>query len=268
MDIDAVADHLYGLPPDEFTAARDQAARDATDADTRKAVKALRKPTAAAHAVNALVRNRTDDIDALLALGEDMRAAMGGDPDEVRRLTAERRNLIGDLVDPDLPTATQQDVTATLEAATADPQLAAAVRSGRLVKPLRYAGFGAMPDLDDAIATPLSATAGKRAAKKTASTPARSGPTKTTPAKAATKKPSEPSQPSPDLTAARERCLDLAGKADDAQRRYEIAVRAATEARRLLEEAEAERAAAHKAARAAHAEAEKARREVGRLERS
>ena len=35
-----------------------------------------------------------------------------------------------------------------------------------------------------------------------------------------------------------------------------------------LEQAEKERAEAHKAARAAHAEAEKARREVGRLERS
>jgi len=246
VDIDEVADLLYGLPPEEFTAARDQAAKDTTDADTRKAVKALRKPTAAAHAVNVLVRDRTDDIDALLALGENMRAAMGGDPTDVRRLTAERRILIADLVDPDLPAATQQDVTTTLEAATADPDLGAAVRSGRLVKPLRYAGFGAMPDLDDAVATPLRAV----------------------PAKATKQKTAAPPSPSPDLDAARQRCLDLAGRADDAQRRYEVAVRAATEARRLLEEAEAERAAAHKAARAAHTEAEKARREVGRLERS
>ena len=269
VDLDEIADSLYGLAPEEFTKARDDAARDATDADLKKAVKALRRPTAAAHAVNRLTRDRTDDIDALVALGDDMRAAMGGDPQEVRRLTEQRRALIADLVDGDLPTAVQQDVTATLEAATADPELGAALRSGRLVKPLRYAGFGAMPDLDDAVATPLPAKSGvRRATRKQAVAP---------PAKKST--PKQPTPPpakqtatkaeeaAPDLTAARERCLELSGLADDAQRRYELAVRAATEARSLLDRAEKERAEAHKAARAAHKDAEQARRELGRLER-
>jgi hypothetical protein len=247
VDVDAIADRLYALPPDEFTSARDQEARNADDADIRKAVKALRKPTAAAHEVNRLTRERTDDVDALIDLGDALRAAMGGDPNEVRRLTQERRDLIAGLVDGALPAAVQQDVTATLEAATADPELGAAVRSGRLVKPLRYAGFGALPDFGDVLATPLRPA--KKAAKKP---PGKS--TKSESSKA-------------DLTAARERVLELSGAADDAQSRYEQAVKTAAEARRVLEQAEAERVEAHKAARAAHAEAEKARRDLGRLER-
>jgi len=62
--------------------------------------------------------------------------------------------------------------------------------------------------------------------------------------------------------------LELSGAADDAQRRYDEAARAVAEARKLLDRAEAERTAAHKAAREAHAQAEQARRELGRRERS
>jgi hypothetical protein len=230
VDVDEIADRLYALPPEEFTAARDQEAKQAESAYLRKAITALRKPTAAAHAVNHLVRNRTDDVDALLTLGEQLRAAMGTDAADVRRLIDERRKLIAKLVDRNLSASVQEEVTATLEAATADPDMAASVRTGRLVKPLQYVGFGsAMPTAKRDVA---------------------------------------PAEPSPDLTAARDRVLELSGIADDAQRRYEVTVANATEARRILEAAEAERAEAHKEAKAAHAEAEKARRDLGRLERS
>src|SRR6185312_4710753 len=138
MDLDSVAEDLYGLPPDEFTAARDDAVKQATDPALRKAIKALRKPTVSAHAVNQLVRERPGDIDELLDLGDQLRAAMTGDKGDVRRLTEQRRDLVGSLVAAELPAAVRDDVTATLEAATADPDLGAAVRSGRLVKPLRY----------------------------------------------------------------------------------------------------------------------------------
>ena len=237
VDVDEIADRLYALPPEEFTAARDQEAKRADSAYLRKAITALRKPTAAAHAVNRLVRDRSGDMDRLFTLGDEMRAAMGSDPSEVRRLTDERRKLISTLVDRDLSAAVQEDVSATLEAATADPELANAVRSGRLVKPLQYAGFGNLPDLSQALAT-------------------------------RSRKPAKKSEPGPDLVAAREKVLELSGIADDAQRRYETAMKNATEARQILEAAEAERAEAHKEAKAAHAEAEKARRDLGRLERS
>lgn len=263
VHLDDVADRLYALAPEEFTAARDAAAREAADGDLRKAVKALRRPTASAHAVNVLVRERGDDVAALVALGDEMRAAMGGDAAEVRRLAEERRNRIADLVDADLPTPVQQDVTATLEAATADPGLGAAVRTGRLVKPLRYAGFGAMPDLDDVVATPVRAP--KKAARDVST---KQAPKKAAAKKAPARKARKAADDEPDLAAARQHCLDLAGAADDAQRRYEQAARAATEARALLDRAEKERAEAHREARAAHQAAEKARRDLGRLERS
>src|SRR3954453_20759084 len=257
MDLDSVAEDLYGLPPDEFTAARDEAATQATDSVLKKAIKSLRKPTVSAHAVNQLVRQHPDEIDDLLDLGDELRSAMSGNKGDVRRLTEQRRDLISSLVAADLPAAVRDDVTATLEAGTADPELGAAVRSGRLVKPLRYAGFGAMPDLDDVVATPLP----RRPAKKKQTTSTKKSPAK----KSAPKK---DAKPAPDLSGLRQKVLDLAGAADDAQRRYDDAVHAAVEARKLLDHAEAERAEAHKAARAAHAAAEQARRELGRLERS
>src|SRR4051794_41158702 len=177
MDLDSVAEDLYGLPRDEFTAARDDAANQASDPTLKKAIKSLRKPTVSAHAVNELVREHPDEIDDLLDLGDELRSVMTGNKGDVRRLTEQRRDLISSLVSADLPAAVRDDVTATLEAATADPGLGAAVRSGRLVKPLRYAGFGAMPDLDDVVATPVpqrparkkqTGAAKKSAAKKSA----------------------------------------------------------------------------------------------------
>ena len=241
VGVDDIAAELYGRPPDEFTKARDAAARAATDPATGKAIKALRKPTAAAYVVNRLVRDRPGDVAELLALGEQLRTAMVTGSGDVRELAEQRRELIARLAGPDAPA----DVIATLEAATADPELAAAVRSGRLVRPLRYAGFGALPDVSTAVATPMA-----KPMREPKPAP----------------KPSSPS--AEDLDAARRRVLELAGAADDAQRRYEAAARAAVEARALLDRAEAERADAHRTARAAHAEAEKARRELGRLERS
>jgi hypothetical protein len=249
VDLDEVADRLYGLPPEEFTTARDAAAKAAPDKDLRAAVKTLRRPTAAAYAVNVLARERTGDVDALLAIGDALRRAMGRDADQVRHLSEQRRSLVTALVDRTLPANVQQDVTATLEAATADPALGAAVRSGRLVKPLRYAGFGALPDLDDAVATPPPATAPPATQRRK-------------------QPPTEPARSKPDLAPLRQRVLDLAGAADDAQRRYELAARTAEEARGLADRAEAEAAAALTAARTAHDEAEQARQELGRRERS
>src|SRR3954451_16548119 len=261
MDLDSAAEDLYGLPPEEFTAARDEVAKQAPEPALKKAIKSLRKPTVSAHAVNQLVRQHPDEIDDLLDLGDQLRSVMTGDKGDVRRLTEQRRDLISSLVVADLPAAVRDDATATLEAATADPALGAAVRSGRLVKPLRYAGFGAMPDLDDVVATPVP----QRPARRKQTTAAKKSTAKTSTAKKSAPK---EEKPAPDLSGLRQKVLDLAGAADDAQRRYDDAVHAAVEARKLLDRAEAERAEAHKAARAAHAAAEQARRELGRLERS
>jgi hypothetical protein len=270
VSIEDVADRLYALEPEEFTAARDDAAKN-TDGDERKQIKALRKPTVAAYVVNMLAREHRDDVEALVGLGEDLRRAMAGKGD-LRELSEQRRDLVRDLVHAapdaaarDLTAAVEEEVAATLEAATADPDLGAAVLSGRLVKPLRYAGFGTLPNLDDVVATPRQGGTPARAkptVKKTGPANARK---KQAPAKKATKQHDDVS--AAELTKLRTQVLDLAGAADDAQRRYEQASRAVVEARKLLEHAEKERADAHKEASAAHKEAERARRELGKVER-
>ena len=82
-----VADDLYALPPGEFTRARDERAKALRKEGKREeadAVKALRKPTVAAWALNQLARRRAKDVERLLTAGEKLRAAQeellaGGD---------------------------------------------------------------------------------------------------------------------------------------------------------------------------------------------
>jgi len=273
VTLDEVADELYGLPPEDFTAARDAVVKVAST-ETKQAVKALRKPTVAAYVVNMLARQRRDDLEALVELGDELRQAMAGKGD-IRTLGEQRRDQVRELVhgapeaaDRELTATVEEEVAATLEAATADPELGQAVLSGRLVKPLRYAGFGSLPNLDDVVATPLPAhrtAPEKRAATKP--TPTKKSAQRAAPAKKTATKNEPEGASAAELTRLRSQVLDLAGAADDAQRRYEVASKAVVEARTLLEQAEKERADAHREASAAHKEAERARRELGRLER-
>src|SRR4051794_25662743 len=126
VSIDEVAERLYALEPEEFTAARDQAAKDAEGGD-RKAIKSLRKPTVAAYVANMLARQRRDDVEALVDLGDDLREAMAGKGD-IRGLGEQRRELVrapvheaSDAAGRELTASVEEEVAATLEAATADP---------------------------------------------------------------------------------------------------------------------------------------------------
>jgi hypothetical protein len=155
-ELEDVAQRLYGLLPEDFTAARDQAARDAKangDREGAAAITALRRPSLAAWLVNALVRHRAEELEQLLALGDALRSAqLSLVGDDVRTLSRQRQQLIaavgrqaralarelGHPVSEDVG----QEVEQTLGAAMADPQIAEAVRSGRLTSPTSYAGLG------------------------------------------------------------------------------------------------------------------------------
>ncbi|MDT4935084.1 MAG: hypothetical protein QOK11_2976 [Pseudonocardiales bacterium] len=192
MDLDAAADELYGLVPDRFTARRTELAteaRSAGEADLAKEIGKLRRPTVVAWIVNALVRTHPGEIDRLLGLGDELRAAqrdLAGDA--MRELSAQRRTVVADLVGLARSEAagaghragdgTLREVQATLDAALADRNAGAAVRSGRLITALSYSGFGEV-DLSDAVAAPSArprlsvvrspakeATAGKATAGK------------------------------------------------------------------------------------------------------
>jgi len=160
-----VADELYALTPAEFTAARDERARQVRAAgqrDEAAAIKKLARPTASAWLVNQLARAAPDRMTRLYELGEELQEAqrtLAGD--RLRELSVQRRQVVHDL----LPTAADfagragqpasaavlEEVRATLEAALADAGARDAVRSGRLTKALAYAGLGEV-DLTAALA--------------------------------------------------------------------------------------------------------------------
>lgn len=168
MDLSEAVDDIYGADPADFVATRTRwvaAARETGEADLAGRIKALRKPTAAAHLLNTVARSEPGVIAALTALGERMRAAQSqGDGAALAAARPERRECIDALVAAAGRAATargagfastaQDEVSATGVAALADEQSGRALASGRLLRPLSYAGFGEV-ELDDAVATPL-----------------------------------------------------------------------------------------------------------------
>lgn len=167
-ELGAVADELYGLPAAEFTAARNAAAKSAKsagDKDLATRITALPKPSTAAWVVNQLVRRHAGDVDELLELGADMRAAEHArDADRIRSLSRER-NLRVPALARQAKTLSQElgqavsdsvegEIENTLTAALATEDFGIAVRSGRLTKALLWAGFGEMPALATLVAVP------------------------------------------------------------------------------------------------------------------
>jgi DNA repair exonuclease SbcCD ATPase subunit len=155
---DEIIHRLYEASPDGFVAARTTAvddARKAGDKDTAKRLAALKKPTVAAWVVNLLALRRPDLIDELVQLAASLREAQRGlKGDALRTLTAQRRQVVSVLVGAarDLAQAEEPsiklplgDVEATLTAALAEPEIAAQVRTGRLIRAANYAGFGEVP---------------------------------------------------------------------------------------------------------------------------
>ena len=158
--VESAADELYGLPPGEFTRARDERAKElrkAGDRGAADAVKALRKPTVAAWALNQLRRSRRKDVDRLLAAGEELRAAQedllaGGDRAAFQEAAATERELVAKLSADATELASKggergsglaEKVAATLHAAALDEETAEAVRAGRLVREREaIGGFG------------------------------------------------------------------------------------------------------------------------------
>jgi hypothetical protein len=149
-------DELYGVKPEEFTALRTrlaEAAKHRGDAAAAKRISATRKPTTAAWIVNLLARSNTQAKQRLTDLGQRLRAAHAAmDGESIRELSMEQRQLIDELVrsafeaaaQSDPPTALRDDVTGTLQAAIADPDVTA--RLGRLAKAERWSGFGEFGD--------------------------------------------------------------------------------------------------------------------------
>jgi hypothetical protein len=155
--VDAVAEQLYGLPPDEFSSARDEYVRQAREQRNQALARGLgklRKPTQSAWLINLLWRNQREVMQQLFELASELSQAQteAAGP-ALRELTAQRRQIENALLRQAMTLAEQAGVRVsdsvsreaqeTLSAALAIPEVADEVRSGRLVRPASYAGFGA-----------------------------------------------------------------------------------------------------------------------------
>ncbi|NUW41625.1 hypothetical protein [Nonomuraea rhodomycinica] len=246
MDLDEVADRLYGLPPSEFTAAREaeaRAAKDAGDATLSREIGRLRKPTVSAWAVNRAVREHPDELRELLEVGEELRRAWAAHDAEALAGVARRRGAVAERVgrlvkeDVALSAAAAVEVDRTLDAAVVDEGAAAEVRRGHLVRPLEYSGFAPAPAPTSAPSPspPSASGAEPRTGEGSRAAPARTARRAGAPAeepggRAARKAAEEPGGRAARKAAAEERA------------RREAEARAAREARRAQERVDAEAA--------------------------
>ncbi len=161
MTLTDIATELYGLLPSEFVKARDARAKElkasgkSADKELADEVKALRKPSTPAWAVNLLVRSRAELLEQVLGLGLSLRQAQAGlQGDELRALTKQRRQLVTAVVKEvrslaseagsSLTEAAARQVEDTLTAAMVDESAAAAVHSGMLTEALASTGMGSL----------------------------------------------------------------------------------------------------------------------------
>ena len=175
---------LYGLLPGQFAAARNTEAAAAArngDPELGKRLKALPKPSAAAWLTNMLIREEGPAIASVLALGASLREAQADlDREELRRLNAERHRMLralarearqlADKLGNPVSAAVAAEVEQTLWAAMTDPDAAAALASGRLVRGLAANGWEPV-ELDGAVADPDSAAPLVSAASRKQQTP-------------------------------------------------------------------------------------------------
>ena len=150
-------DHLYGLALEEFTPARDAAAKElrkAGDRETAALVAKLPKPTPAAWTANQVAREQPELIEAMLAAGEALREAQeaavsGAGGRGLRDATLAERGAVDAVMaaatgyrpaGKPLSRAMTDRLRTTLHAAAGDEAIRAALAEGRLVDEAQAGG--------------------------------------------------------------------------------------------------------------------------------
>lgn len=153
-ELDQQIDSLFGMPLDRFIPERDALAkrlRATGDREAADRVKALRKPTVPAWALNQIARQDPRGVADVVELGSRLRDAQrraisGGDAGPLREASEARRALVARLgrVAAEILQGTgtasaphEEEITSTLEAAAADEEAGERLRAGRLERPLR-----------------------------------------------------------------------------------------------------------------------------------
>jgi hypothetical protein len=156
---DRISD-LYALPLDEFTDARNALAKElaaAGDKAEAAEVRALKKPSVPAWAVNQVARAHPGEVEALFEAGANLRDAQQkllrrGDQSGVKDASAAERQAVKALVarakkiladaDNAANEATLERIADTFYATTTDDKGREHVRTGTLTKEMKRAGFG------------------------------------------------------------------------------------------------------------------------------
>ena len=180
-DLERRIDGLFTAPPQAFVASRDALAverKAAGDADGAKRVKALRRPTVAAWAVNQVARSSRREVAALGLIGDRLRDAherllAGGGDAAVREATKDRRRLVTELTDAAVARigpggdAQRSAISRTFDAAVSDRAAGLDVQAGRLTKELDTpAGFGGIAGVEGPAA--VRAASPRRAERRAA----------------------------------------------------------------------------------------------------
>jgi hypothetical protein len=160
LDLEARIDELYELAPSEFTAARNQLAKELRSADRRDdaaQVAKLARPTLAAWALNQVARRHAADVSRLLDSAEELRrrhgelAGSGASPAGLREAASAEREAREALLDRTSKvledhgissTTAMSQAADTLQAATFDESVGEVLRSGRLSRAERTSGVG------------------------------------------------------------------------------------------------------------------------------
>jgi hypothetical protein len=156
VSYESVTDELYRLAPNDFTAARNarvSEARKAGDSVLATSLKELHKPTVGAWLANLLAQERPEELQSLIALGDELRRGQNrADGEMIRRVSKKKQEAVAKLLSEantmakrrrhPVSGAAAMDLEATLDAVFADPKAAESVRAGRLTTALRYSGLG------------------------------------------------------------------------------------------------------------------------------
>jgi hypothetical protein len=177
-DVEKQLDRLYGLPDDEFTAARNELAKELKrdgDAEGAERVRTLKKPSRAAGAINRVARSKRKDVKRLLdtagKLGEAQEQLLqGGDRKGLNDAVKKERAAVDKLmaaVEDELGGKGGNMVERarhTLHAVATDPELREELEAGRVTEDREAVGLG-----------PLATGGGKRSAARVTSSAKKQG---------------------------------------------------------------------------------------------
>jgi hypothetical protein len=162
-ELERELDRLYGLPLDDFTAARDELAKRAREEGERALaarIKELRKPTVSAWAINRLAREHELDLQRLLKAGErltqtQLEAIAGKDAQSFLEARRDENNALAILVKAARTlleregrgTAVLERIGRTLRAAATTEEGRQLLKQGRLSQDIQSSGFDALAAL-------------------------------------------------------------------------------------------------------------------------